>query len=111
MINPLIGSIPKARGTSRAIAVMGPIPGKTPVNVPIVTPRNERANVCQFKICPNPVARFANKSANKTDQLLPKGSRWKVNGKNIVKQYKNDARKDNGIYDIANPMFAVQIYR
>jgi hypothetical protein len=38
MIMPEVGGIPKVTGKRMAIVPTGPIPGRTPINVPMKTP-------------------------------------------------------------------------
>jgi len=54
--------MPKDNGISRAIAVIGPIPGSTPTIVPTSTPMNAKNRLYSVSASRNPPPRPENRS-------------------------------------------------
>ena len=55
MINAPTGESQKVTGRIIAMVVSGPIPGRTPIAVPITQPRKHRAMFCQVSATPKPI--------------------------------------------------------
>jgi hypothetical protein len=49
MIMEPTGSIPKVTGNKREMVATGPIPGSTPIRVPINTPRKQKKRLVRLK--------------------------------------------------------------
>src|SRR5215217_2718664 len=63
MMRAPTGSSPKVIGSSMAIVAIGPTPGSTPISVPTMQPRKQRARFWSDRATPNPSARFENMSS------------------------------------------------
>src|SRR6476620_4837285 len=59
MIRPDTGSRWKVSGNSMAMVAIGPIPGSTPINVPIRAPISAKPRLARVRATENPVARLA----------------------------------------------------
>src|ERR1700730_12733265 len=55
MISAPTGGIQKVRGRIIAIVVSGPMPGSTPIAVPITQPKKHRPMFCQVSATPKPI--------------------------------------------------------
>jgi hypothetical protein len=58
MIMEVTGFIPKVTGKRREIVAVGPIPGNTPMRVPIRTPRKQKKRLIGLKATPKPRKRL-----------------------------------------------------
>ena len=56
MISAPTGDSQKVTGRIIAIVVRGPIPGKTPIAVPITQPNRHKPMFCQVSAMPKPIA-------------------------------------------------------
>jgi len=54
MIIEVTGFIPKVMGNRREMVATGPIPGRTPIKVPIRTPKKQNKRLVKVKATPNP---------------------------------------------------------
>src|SRR5688500_17161136 len=62
MISAATGGTLKVIGNSIAIVASGPMPGNTPISVPISTPMKQYIRFCSEKATPKPKMRLSNSS-------------------------------------------------
>src|SRR5215471_17745510 len=62
MIRPEVGSRWKVSGSSMAMVAIGPMPGRTPISVPISAPTSAKNRLAGVSATPNPVARLLRSS-------------------------------------------------
>src|ERR1044072_7553471 len=56
------GDRPKVKGSSSAIAGIGPMPGSTPMAVPITTPLRQKSRLLGCRAVESPIRRLSNSS-------------------------------------------------
>src|SRR5262249_6475004 len=62
MIRPEVGSRWKVSGSSMAMVAIGPMPGRTPISVPISAPASAKNRLAGVSATPNPVTRLSSSS-------------------------------------------------
>ena len=70
MINALIGPSQNVNGRIIAIVVSGPMPGNTPIAVPIRQPMKHRAMFCHVSATPKPIAILPMRPENRSGALV-----------------------------------------
>src|SRR5919108_3282603 len=76
MMSAPTGSIPKVIGNNIAIVAMGPIPGSTPISVPIRAPRKHSPKFLNESATERPSPRLANKSPISIPQVPWRQRDW-----------------------------------
>src|SRR3954462_7123157 len=62
MIMAVGGARPKVKGSNSAIAGIGPMPGSTPIAVPITTPIRQNSKLLGCRAVVSPISRLSNSS-------------------------------------------------
>src|SRR5215471_14874288 len=62
MIRPEVGSRWKVSGSSMAMVAIGPMPGRTPISVPISAPASAKNRLAGVSATPKPVTRLLSNS-------------------------------------------------
>src|SRR6185295_10927428 len=70
MISALIGPSQNVNGRIIAIVVSGPMPGNTPIAVPIKHPMKQRAMFCHVSATPKPIAILPMRPENTSGALV-----------------------------------------
>src|SRR5712691_11667477 len=73
MIRPESGSRWKVSGKSIAMVAIGPMPGRTPISVPISAPASAKPRLAGVAATPKPVARLSRSSIG--SKIRPDGNR------------------------------------
>src|SRR5215510_2270986 len=71
MIRPEVGSRWKVSGSSIAMVAIGPMPGSTPINVPISAPASAKNRFAGVSATPNPTARLCRSSIRRSLPFRP----------------------------------------
>jgi hypothetical protein len=62
MMMAVVAGWPKVIGSSSEIVATGPIPGKTPIAVPMMQPMRQKSRLLKVSATPKPCARLAIRS-------------------------------------------------
>src|SRR5690625_2668927 len=107
-MRPCIGSMPKETGIRIAIALIGPIPGRTPQIVPRRTPRSAKSRLAGWIAVSNPPARSTSVStaAPSADQ-----SGREEDAQAFLERDIDDDCEQDGVEDVPQPCASVVDHR